>query len=177
MKKFEVIVLLIVIYFVIYFLQVNFFSWFNIAGVQPNLFVLLVLFIGIFTNKKMGAVCGFIIGLYTDFLFSNSIGISAVLLTFIGHCGEKLVKRFSRNSRLTIILMGTISVAVYELLCVAYKSLFFSASINFLSYIYILAIELLFNVLLIIIFYPLIHKFGLFVENVYSNNKMLTRYF
>lgn len=177
MKKFGVIVSLIVIYFIVYFLQVNFFSWFNIAGVKPNLFVLLVLFIGIFTNEKMGAVCGFIIGLYTDFLFSNSIGVSAVLLTYLGYCGEKLVTRFSRDSKLTIILMGTVSVAIYELLCVAYKSLFFSVSINFLAYIYTLAIELLFNALLIIIFYPLIHRFGLFVESVYSNNKMLTKYF
>lgn len=177
MKKFQVVMLLIVIYFIIYFLQVNFFSWFNIAGVQPNLFVLLVLFIGIFTNKKMGAVCGFVIGLYTDFLFSNTIGVSAVLLTFLGFLGESLVRRFSKDSKLTIILMGTASVAIYELLYIVYRSIFSNASVNLFIFIRTISIELLFNALLLIIFYPIIRKFGLYVEGIYNNRNLLTRYF
>lgn len=177
MKKFGVIFSLIVIYFVIYFLQVNFFSWFNIDGIQPNLFVLLALFIGIFINGKMGAISGFIIGLYTDFLFSNSIGISAVILALVGFCGYILEKRFSRDSKITIVLMGLISTGIYEIIVIAFRAITMGATISFIPFIYKIFVELLYNSLLIIILYPLIHRFGIYAEEIFNSKKMLTRYF
>ena len=71
MRKAKIILFFIIAYFLIYFLQANFFSWFNIRGVQPNLFVVLVLFIGLNTNSKVGQIMGFIIGLFTDFCISK----------------------------------------------------------------------------------------------------------
>ena len=62
MRKIISVFCLILVFFIIYFLQVNFFSWFNIANVKPNLFIILVLFIGLFANKKVAAVFGFFIG-------------------------------------------------------------------------------------------------------------------
>ena len=41
----------------------------------------------------------------------------------------------------------------------------------------ILAIEMVFNVILTIILYPLIQKAGYYIENEYKGNKILTRYF
>lgn len=177
MKKFGIIISIIAIYFAIYFLQVNFFSWFTIDGVQPNLFVLLILFIGIFVNSKVGAILGFFLGLYTDFLFSNTIGISAILFGILGFCGEFLEKRFSRDSKITIVLMGSIVTAIYEIVLFIVRIIKYSTSINIISFVYILGIEMIYNAFLIIILYPLIHKFGLYVESVFKNNKMLTRYF
>ena len=54
MKKAISIILLFIIFIIIYFLQLNFFNWFTIAGVKPNLFVLLVLFIGLYSGARMG---------------------------------------------------------------------------------------------------------------------------
>ena len=48
MKKAIAIISLIIAFFVIYFLQTNFFTWFTIGGIMPNLFIILVLFIGLF---------------------------------------------------------------------------------------------------------------------------------
>lgn len=177
MKKVLVIFYIVVIYFAIYFLQVNFFSWFTIAGIQPNLFVLLALFIGIFMNGKKGAVLGFLLGLYTDFLFSNNIGISGILLGLVCFCGEFLNKKFSRDSKITIVLMGSIVTAIYEIVLYIYNIIKLSINISVISFIYILAIEIIYNALLIIIFYPQIHKFGTYAESVFKKNKMLTRYF
>lgn len=53
MKKTITIICLILAFFVIYFLQSNFFTWFNIAGIMPNLYVVLVLFIGLFMKRKL----------------------------------------------------------------------------------------------------------------------------
>lgn len=177
MKKISIIFSIIVIYFLAYFLQVNFFNWFTIDGIQPNLFVLLILFVGIFAGGKVGTILGIILGLYTDFLFSNTIGISAILLGFTGFCGNYLDKKFSKDSKITIVLMGGITTAIYEIVMYVYKIFKLSASINLLSFIYILAIEILYNAIIIIIFYPLIHRFGMYIEDVFKNKKMLPRYF
>lgn len=177
MKRVRIILFIIAIYLFMYFLQVNFFSWFNISGVQPNLFVVLALFVGLYTNTKFGTIMGFFLGLYTDFLFSDSVGISAVLFTLIGYSGEILQKRFPKNSKITLIIMSSITTAIYEVIRVCYRHLFFSSDIGFISFVVTLAIELLFNALLIIIFYPLINKSGEILDDTFNGNDTVTKYF
>ncbi len=50
LKKISIILLLIITYFIIFFLQANLFQSFTIAGVMPNLFVIYILFIGLSAN-------------------------------------------------------------------------------------------------------------------------------
>ena len=50
MKKTSKVILLIGLYLVVFFLQANVFQNFTIAGIMPNLFVLYILFIGLFAN-------------------------------------------------------------------------------------------------------------------------------
>lgn len=71
MKKAIINIVLILTFFIIYFLQANFFSWFNIAGIMPNLFVVLALFIGLFTNRTMGTIYGVLTGLILDLVIRN----------------------------------------------------------------------------------------------------------
>lgn len=54
MKKVATGAILCVVFVIIYFLQLNFFNWFTIAGVKPNLFVILALFTGLYTGRKIG---------------------------------------------------------------------------------------------------------------------------
>ncbi len=64
MKKFFINICLVLIAFVIYFLQSNFFNWFSIGGVKPNLFIIYILWIGLFGNKTMGVIYGMITGTF-----------------------------------------------------------------------------------------------------------------
>src|SRR5699024_5045056 len=104
----------LLMFFLIYFLQSNFFSWFNIGGIMPNLFIFLSLFIGLFVGNKMGGIFGIIFGLILDFTTGNSIGFTSVFLGVIGLLGEYFDKNFSKDSRVTIILMLVGSTILYE---------------------------------------------------------------
>ena len=84
MKKAGIIALIILDFFIIYFLQADFFSWFNIFGIMPNLFVILILFVGLFAGKKIGLILGLIFCILIDLLIGKSIGISGILLGAIG---------------------------------------------------------------------------------------------
>ena len=49
MKKFVIGVITYFIFIILYFIQANFFGWFTIAGISPNIFVIYILFLGIIT--------------------------------------------------------------------------------------------------------------------------------
>ena len=68
MRKGIIIFFIILSFLIIYLLQVNFFSWFNLSGVKPNLFLMLVLIIGLFSGRGIGTTFGIFFGLALDFL-------------------------------------------------------------------------------------------------------------
>ena len=177
MKKFLSIICLIIAFFITYFLQANFFTWFNIAGIMPNLFIVLVLFIGLFIGKKLGLVFGLLFGIYLDLLLGKAIGISGIMLGIVGLLGEYLDKNFSKDSRVTIILMVAGGTIIYEVGCYIFQIIKWDTLIEMLPFIKILLIEVIFNIVLVIILYPLIQKAGYYVENLFKHKEVLTRYF
>lgn len=177
MKKFLSILGIVYSFLIIYFLQINFFNWFNIAGVKPNLFVVLVVIIGLFAGKKVGCITGLLIGIYLDILTAKSIGFSGIVLMGIGFIGEYLDKTFSKDSKITIILIGIGATITYELITYIYNVIKFSTLFEFVPFLKILFIELIFNTLLTIILYPLIQKLGNRLKKIFKKDKILTRYF
>lgn len=89
MKKILSIIIIFITFIFIYFLQSNFFSWFNIAGVKPNLFIILSLIIGIFIGKIYGTSIGIFFGLLLDIFIGKTLGINAIVLGTAG-----LLRRF-----------------------------------------------------------------------------------
>lgn len=177
MKKFIINIELIITIFLIYFLQANFFNWFNISGIMPNLFVILALFIGLFAGKTMGTIYGITVGLLLDFIIGTKIGINAVALGLIGLLAAVFDKSFSKDSRMTIMFMVLGSTIIYEVISYILRYLFVGANIEVFNFIKVLIVEIIFNLLLTIIIYPLIQKSGYYIENEYKGNKILTRYF
>ena len=97
MKKILSTIIILLIFILIYFLQSNFFNWFNIAGVKPNLFIILVLITGLFVGKIYGATTGIVLGLLLDFFIGKKLGIYAIQLGLAGllrrNLQPKLFKR------------------------------------------------------------------------------------
>lgn len=177
MKKGIINISLILTAILIYLLQSNFFSWFNIAGVMPNLFVIFILFIGLFGNRTMGTIYGLVIGLLLDFVIGTTAGINSVGLGLIGFLATVFDKNFSKDSRMTIMLMVLGATVVVEVLDYLLTYMFVGINVEIFNFVKILVIEVLFNIILTIIIYPLIQKFGYDIENEYKGNKILTRYF
>lgn len=73
MRKVLTIICIFIVFILIYFLQSNFFSWFTIAGIKPNLFIILALFIGLFMGEIYGVIIGSILGLILDFFVGRVI--------------------------------------------------------------------------------------------------------
>ncbi len=177
MKKTIAIISLIIAFFIIYFLQTNLFTWFTIGGVMPNLYIILVLFIGLFVGKKAGFVLGIFFGLVIDFLLGKSIGISAFLLAIIGLISEYLEKNFSKDNKLMIMITVAIGTAFFEIGYYIFQIIKWNIIIELLPFIKILLIEIIFNIILTIILYPLIQNIGSKLEDIFKTKKILSRYY
>lgn len=177
MKKSTSIFLTFIAFLIIYILQANFFTWFTIAGVKPNLFIIFIAFLGLFAGKYMGIIWGVVVGLLLDIFMGKSVGTSAIMLGIIGIIGVVLDKNFSKDSRLTVILMMITSTIIYEIGTFIINSLMFSYEVVIWNFVRILLIETLYNAILTIILYPLIQRIGFKLEEIYKENKILTRYF
>jgi len=127
-------------------------------------------------NKKIATVFGFLIGIYLDILTGKQVGISAIVLAFIGYICGFLDKSFSKESKLTIILMVVSSTFVYEVVVYLFTSISNNVPLDVLGFIKILLIELLFNGLLTIILYPIIRDLGDLVERIFKINKANSSY-
>ena len=115
MKRILINILLILTIIILYILQSNFFNWFTIAGVMPNLFIIFALFVGLFGNKTMGIIYGLIIGLFIDFLVGAKIGINCIALGIIGFLATIFDKNFSKDSRMTLMVMVLVATSIFEI--------------------------------------------------------------
>ena len=177
MKRVIINIGLIITTIILYILQTNLFDWFTIAGVMPNLFVIFIIFIGLFGSKTMGTIYGLVIGLFLDLVIGARVGVNCIGLGLIGFLAMIFDKNFSKDSRMTIMVMVMVATVIFEVVVYLINYILVAVNIELVNFIKILAIETAYNVILTIILYPLIQKAGYYIENEYKGNKILTRYF
>ena len=177
MKKFKGILIILLLFVVIYCLQINFFTWFNIAGIMPNLFVILVMFIGLFAGNKLGVVFGLFFGIILDIVFGRMVGVTGIMLAIIGFLGEYFDKNFAKDSRGMMLSISIISTILFELAMYIIKYIQFRTEIEIKEFLIILLVECVFNILIITIIYPWMKKLGYHLEETFKGRKLLTRYF
>lgn len=95
----------------------------------------------------------------------------------IGFMGGYLDKSFSKDSRITMILMVALATAFFEIGKYGISIIIDKIAIEIIPFIRLIVVEIIYNVILTIIFYPLIKKTGYYMENVFKNKNILTRYF
>jgi len=177
MKKILIHIALIFAFIIIYLLQSIFFSGFTIAGVMPNIFIILMLYIGLYMGKTKGFIYGIIFGAFIDIWIGKSLGFTSIGLSLIGIISGILDRIFSKDSRMIVILMVAICTVLYEVVLYLLQIVLKDANVEILQFIKILSIEVFYNMLLIIILYPLMKVTGYGIENELKGDKILTRYF
>lgn len=177
MKKIMIYILLFIAFLIIYLIQAMFFTNFRIAGVMPNLFVILMLYIGLYMGKSKGVIYGIIFGIFIDIWIGKKLGITSIALAIIGFIGGIFDKNFSKDSRITVMFMGVICTILYEIVFYLIQYLIVKVNLEIIEFIKIALIETVYNLLLIVILYPLMKITGYWIEDEIKGDKILTRYF
>lgn len=177
MKKTLVIAVFFIVFLFIYFLQSNFFSWYNLSGIKPNLYIIFTLFIGLFLGRIYGFGLGTAFGILLDLFIGKRIGLNAVMLGILGLIGGILDKSFSKDNRLTFMIMIAGITILGEIINYTLQIIFLEAEPTFLQFMKITMIEAIFNSIIIIILYPLIQKAGNKTEEIFRERKTLMKYY
>ena len=177
MKKFLIHIGLIFTFIIIYLLQATIFSEFTIAGIMPNIFVILMLYIGLYMGRANGIIYGIIFGIFIDLWIGKTLGLTSIALALVGLISGILDKTFSKDSRLIVLLMGIACTIMHEVVLYFMQYLVLGINIQILAFIKTLLIEVIYNVIIISILYPLMKLTGYEIENEIKGDKILTRYF
>ena len=144
---------------------------------MPNIFIILMLYIGLYMGRTMGIVYGVIYGIFIDIWIGRNLGVTSISLALIGLISGMLDKTLSKDSRITVIMMGAICTIIYEVSLYFIQYMALGINIEVLNFIKILFVEVIYNILLIIILYPLMKVTGYEIENEIKGDIILTRYF
>ena len=177
MKKVLIHISLIIVFIVIYLLQTIFFNHFTIAGIMPNIFIILMLYIGLYMGRTMGVIYGIVYGIFLDIWVGKSIGLTSIALAMIGLISGMFDKTLSKDNRMTVLLMGIVCTVIYETVLYFMQYMAYAINLEILSFIKILLVEVVYNMLLIIILYPVMNKTGYEIEDEIKGSKILTKYF
>ena len=177
MKKALVITVFFIVFLLIYFLQSNFFSWYNIAGIKPNLFIVFTLFIGLYLGKIYGLSLGIIFGILLDLFIGKRLGLNTIMLGIAGFIGGILDKSFSKENRLTFMLMTIAVTILCEIVNYTLQIILLGADASFIRFMKIVLIEAIYNAILVVILYPLIQKTGNKTEEIFIETKSFMKYY
>ncbi len=165
-------IILLLVFGLLYFLQANIFPLIPINGIVPNLFVIFILVIGLFGNNFLAILFGIISGIFIDLSYSEVIGITPAMLCLVGFIATWFDSLWSKDERISIIIMVILSTFIFEFGSYFLKSLILDFEIESGVFFKILAIEELYNVLLTIIFFGVIKKFGYMMERKLKRSNM-----
>ena len=132
MKKVLIHISLIITFIVIYLLQSILFSHFTIAGIMPNMFVIFMMFIGLYMGRT---IYGIMAGILIDFWVGKNIGLTSVALALIGIISGALEKTLSKDSRITVLLMGVICTIIYEIALYFLQFIVLGINVEILNFI------------------------------------------
>lgn len=177
MKKILIGIITYLVFLLLYFIQADFFSWFTIAKVSPNLFVMLILFLGLFASGPFAMIMGLLTGLTLDLIIGKTIGVTAIMLSLVGILAGHIDKNFSKDSKLTILIMVTVVTFLYEVCLYLFNVIILEMPLEIKPFVKILFIEIVYNAIITIIFYKLITKIGYKIESYFKQKNILTRYF
>lgn len=75
------------------------------------------------------------------------------------------------------MVMSAVATLVCEMISYILQIILFKLSFEVGAFVKIILIEVLFNSMIIIIIYPIIEKAGALLEKVFTENKILTKYY
>ena len=116
-------------------------------------------------------------GLLLDILSGRIVGIYAIMLGLIGLIGGYVDKKFSKESKITIILCTIFLTIFYETGVFLANKILWKSILGNSFFIRTVIVEALFNATILIILYPGIKKAGYYVESIFRGSNILTRYF
>ena len=139
-----------------YLLQTTLFKAISLAGIVPNILIILTSAFGFMRGKNEGMIIGFTAGLMVDIFFGSMLGFYALVYMFIGFVNGKFNRLFYSED---FILPGSLFLSSNICYGLVYYILIFLLRGRFQFTYYLMNIilpESIYTLVCAIAFYPLL---------------------
>ena len=139
-----------------YLLQCTVFSSLELAGIKPNLLIIVTASFGFMRGSREGVFVGFVSGLLADIQFGDMIGFYALIYLLVGYINGMFQRLyFDEDIKLPLFLIA-ISEFLYGII-VYFLTYLLRSDFNFLLYLNkIILPELIYTIVITLGLYPLI---------------------
>lgn len=158
MKKILKTLIYLLVFLVIYFAQIYIFENLKIANIKPNIYIIAIIIISIYTKPNKAFVIGVIAGILIDILSAKAIGITAISMGLLAYMVANVEKMFSIESKLSLIIFIFLGTITYEIINYIIHIILLDVGLEIKEIAISISIETMYNVLLTIIFYPICKK-------------------
>ena len=160
-RRKAVIALLIIICFI---LQCTVFQALSLAGISPNLLLIVTTSLGFMRGEKEGMAVGFFCGLLADIFFGSLFGFYALLYMFLGYgSGLFHMMFYDEDIKLPMIWIA-LSELVYGLSVYFFMFLLRSRFDFGFYFAHIILPELVYTVVVTLVMYRLIRRLNRMLE-------------
>ena len=132
------------------FIQLFIFNNMELFGVKPNLILICVIVVGLYTNIYSSTIFSFLVGIIVDLLFGSG-GMFIISYTAIGMLLGYISGDYMKENYLSIILITAISVTLFEVVEYVQSMIILSKYISFIFLIKQVILSILLNTVLVFI--------------------------
>lgn len=143
--------------FILYILQSGPFTSISLAGVVPDLIIILIIAVAFQRGRTPAMLTGMLGGFLIDCCYNSILGLNALIYLVIGYISGFTHKIYDEDDHMTPLLMVSISEFLYNIM---YYFFFFllKGKINFGFYLFrIIMPRIVYTVLICIVLYPVIN--------------------
>lgn len=159
------IIYIVLLIFLIFFIQLYLINPRELFGVKPNLILILSIVISLWFGLYVGGISSFFLGIITDILFGSTIGIFTISYTIVGVVVGVLNNNYRKESKMSLVYVSIIATFVFEIVQYFCYLLFFSSYINLFYLLKQMIISSLLNIVIVYVIYSIIFKITEYIED------------
>ena len=170
MRRAGVTVLLVLISFL---LQTTLFHYIELAGVIPNLLLIITVFTGYINGRTPGIAVGLFCGLILDGQYGSTIGLYALIFMTIGYLNGLCNRIFYREDTMMPLTLVAVSEFVYGILVFVLEFLLRGRLNLGYYFVRVMMPELIYTLVMAILMYKLVLWLYKIVEHPKTGGDML----
>lgn len=171
MKKALTIVYLLLFILIIFVFQMYIIDERELFGVKPNLILISVIVVSLWFGLYTGSIYSVIIGIITDMLFGNNIGLFTIGYAITGVIIGFFNYNYRKENKIALLYLTFIATAIFELIQYIIYFVITKEYTSILYFVYQIILTSILNIVIVYVVYSLLYKIISFFEdrlNVYD---------
>ena len=159
MKDFVKILLTILIFVLLIFIEFSIISHNSLFGIKPNLLLIIIVILTLFFKEPVSLGLSLCVGILADIIYiSNGVGVYTLLYTLVSGVLMIVKNNFIKLNEIAVVYLSIIATLVYEVAYFLILVLGYSAEISFFRLIFSAILSIVLNSALTLAIYNILRK-------------------